>query len=143
MPVTKNQLAAHRGWVTRTLKSAALSFSVDNPPLPIIKQQRDELITRWKKYEVTWSKYEEENVDNADEREYKTELDAHEEKETAMNAMLFKLENEIAKSNTSSTPTNPSTTPTLGKLPEIHLPDFYGDLEKWPAFLGYLSILGS
>lgn len=134
MPVTKKQLAAHRGWVTRTLTSASLAFAVDNPPLPIIKQQRDELENRWEKYEATWSKYEEENVDNDDEEEYKTELNAHELKETAMKAMRLKLENEITKAGTSSTSVNTSRTPTLGKLPEIHLPDFYGDLEKWPAF---------
>ena len=133
MPVSRKKLLAQRGWVTRTLNSAELVLTSDNPPLPILNQQKDELDGRWRKYEEVWCVYEEENVDEDNDEEFKEEFTKHEQKETAVKATMLRLGrliNDLGQTGSNRT----SATPTLGKLPEIHLPDFYGDLEKWPAF---------
>ena len=51
MSYTFKQVSAQRGWVTRTLKSAQLTLGKVNPPLSILKLQRDQLNARWSKYE--------------------------------------------------------------------------------------------
>lgn len=134
MPMSRRLLGAHRGWVTRTINSATLALAVANPPLPIVRQQRDELESRWKKYEQSWCKYEEENIEDEDDADFQEDQNLHTQKETETKAMMLQLEAVIATASASVTTVSPSTTPILGKLPEIHLPDFYGDLEKWPAF---------
>ena len=121
MPMSRRLLGAHRGWVTRTINSATLALAVANPPLPIVRQQRDELESRWKKYEQSWCKYEEENIEDEDDADFQEDQNLHTQKETETKAMMLQLEAVIATASASVTTVNPSTTPILGKLPEIYL----------------------
>ena len=138
MSYNSKQVAAQRGWVERTLKSAGLALSKANPPLSILKLQRDQLNARWNKYVDMWSCFEETSLTN--DQNIDAESTAHELKEFEVEEIRLKLELAISAAAT-ATPPPPApdhdrshvSTPRF-KMPDIHLPEFSGDSEKWPTF---------
>ena len=138
MSYTFKQVSAQRGWVTRTLKSAQLTLGKVNPPLSILKLQRDQLNARWSKYEEMWSSFEEECL--RDDEDIESESQAHELKEAEVDGIRLQLE--FAISAAASAVPQPQLPDSTGsqvstprfKMPDIHLPEFNGDTEKWPTF---------
>ena len=137
--IKETVVRAQRSWVTRSLSRAVNLLKTPEPAKKTLVETRENLAQAWSKYSDLFAKYQTQELEAERTDSLKAEESEFNTQDPQVADALMKLDTLIEKGQkqTGDTPVANSSSPQAPVkpvMPQIKIPDFYGDTDQWETY---------